>query len=46
MIILELFRNIYKYVINGKIIMEIIEKKFEIGFKIIVIDKGLGIKNI
>ncbi|OLO38256.1 serine/threonine protein kinase [Priestia megaterium] len=42
----ELSRNIYKYATTGKIIMEIIENQLEIGFKIIAIDKGPGIKNI
>ncbi|WDL89575.1 serine/threonine protein kinase [Priestia aryabhattai] len=42
----ELSRNIYKYATTGKIIMEIIENQFEIGLKIIAVDKGPGIKNI
>nr|WP_285849832.1 ATP-binding protein [Priestia megaterium] len=42
----ELSRNIYKYATTGKIIMGIIENQLEIGFKIIAIDKGPGIKNI
>ncbi|MFD0049783.1 anti-sigma regulatory factor [Actinomycetes bacterium NPDC127524] len=42
----ELARNIYKYALPGKIIIEAIKKENKDGIKVIAVDEGPGIPDI